>query len=61
MIIFNQGDTPDREALIVADATSITLPDGSTGTITHNIPVVGASFANGVALAQPGSTASWTS
>ena len=57
VIIFNQGDTPDREALIVADATSITLPDGSTGTITHNIPVVGASFADGSALAQPGSTA----
>jgi hypothetical protein len=57
VIIFNQGDTPDREGLIVADATSITLPDGSTGTITHNIPVVGASFADGVALSQPGSTA----
>jgi len=57
VIIFNQGNTPDREALVVADATSITLPDGSTGTVTHNIPVVGASFANGVALAQPGSTA----
>jgi Zn-dependent M28 family amino/carboxypeptidase len=57
VIIFNQGNTPDREALIVADATSITLPDGTTGTITHNIPVVGASFADGVALAQPGSTA----
>jgi Zn-dependent M28 family amino/carboxypeptidase len=57
VIIFNQGDTPDREGLIVADATSITLPDGTTGTITHNIPVVGASFADGVALAQPGSTA----
>jgi hypothetical protein len=57
VIIFNQGDTPDREGLIVADATSITLPDGTTGTITHNIPVVGASFADGVALSQPGSTA----
>jgi hypothetical protein len=57
VIIFNQGNTPDREGLIVADATSITNPDGSTGTITHNIPVVGGSFANGVALAQPGSTA----
>jgi Zn-dependent M28 family amino/carboxypeptidase len=57
VIIFNQGNTPDREGLIVADATSITLPDGTTGTITHNIPVVGASFANGVALSQPGSTA----
>jgi Peptidase family M28/PA domain len=57
VIIFNQGDTPDREALVVADATSITLPDGSTGTVTHNIPVVGASFADGSALSQPGSTA----
>jgi Zn-dependent M28 family amino/carboxypeptidase len=57
VIIFNQGNSPDREGLIVADATSITLPDGTTGTITHNIPVVGASFAEGVALSQPGSTA----
>jgi Zn-dependent M28 family amino/carboxypeptidase len=57
VIIFNQGNTPDREGLIVADATSLTLPDGSTGTITHNIPVVGASFADGAALSQPGSTA----
>jgi Zn-dependent M28 family amino/carboxypeptidase len=54
VIIFNQGNTPDREALIVADATSLD-PDGSF--ITHNIPVVGASFADGVALSQPGSTA----
>jgi len=57
VIIFNQGNTTDREGLIVADATSLTLPDGSTGTITHNIPVVGASFADGAALSQPGSTA----
>jgi Zn-dependent M28 family amino/carboxypeptidase len=54
VIIFNQGNTPDREGLIVADATSLD-PDGSF--ITHNIPVVGASFADGAALAQPGSTA----
>ena len=53
VIIFNQGDTPDREALIVANAS--TLTDGTS--ITHNIPVVGASFADGVALSQPGSTA----
>jgi Zn-dependent M28 family amino/carboxypeptidase len=53
VIIFNQGDTPDREALIVANAS--TLGDGTT--VTHGIPVVGASFADGVALAQPGSTA----
>jgi Zn-dependent M28 family amino/carboxypeptidase len=53
VIIFNQGNTPDREALIVADAS--TLEDGTS--VSHNIPVVGASFANGVALAQEGSTA----
>ena len=57
MIIFNQGNTPDREGLIVADATSMYPPGRATGPITHNIPVVGASFADGVALAQPGSTA----
>jgi Zn-dependent M28 family amino/carboxypeptidase len=53
VIIFNQGNTPDREALIVADASS--LDDGTT--VSHDIPVVGASFADGAALAQPGSTA----
>jgi Zn-dependent M28 family amino/carboxypeptidase len=53
VIIFNQGNTPDREGLIVADASS--LDDGTV--VSHDIPVVGASFANGVALAQPGSTA----
>jgi Peptidase family M28/PA domain len=53
VIIFNQGNTPDREGLIVANAT--TLDDGTV--VSHDIPVVGASFADGVALAQPGSTA----
>jgi Zn-dependent M28 family amino/carboxypeptidase len=53
VIIFNQGNSPDREELIVANAS--TLNDGTT--VFHGIPVVGASFANGVALAQPGSTA----
>jgi Zn-dependent M28 family amino/carboxypeptidase len=53
VVIFNQGNTPDREGLIVANAS--TLDDGTS--ITHGIPVVGASFANGEALAQPGSTA----
>ena len=58
VIIFNQGNTPDREALIVADATSVDPPiPGAPGPITHDIPVVGASFADGVALSQPGSTA----
>ena len=48
-IIFNQGDTPLREGLIVGTL----LPDGAAVTI----PVVGGSFANGEALSQPGSTA----
>jgi Zn-dependent M28 family amino/carboxypeptidase len=49
VIIFNQGNTPDREALIVGTLVPSSAP------IT--IPVVGASFANGEALARPGSTA----
>jgi hypothetical protein len=58
VIIFNQGNTPDREGLIVADATSVDPPiPGAPGPVTHDIPVVGASFADGVALSQPGSTA----
>jgi Zn-dependent M28 family amino/carboxypeptidase len=47
VIIFNQGNDPSREGLIIG-----TLEPAEVG-----IPVVGASFANGVALAQPGSTA----
>ena len=58
VIIFNQGNTPEREALVVADATSVDPPiPGAPGPVTHDIPVVGASFADGVALAAPGSTA----
>ena len=58
VIIFNQGNTPDREGLIVADATSVDPPiPGAPGPVTHDIPVVGASFADGVALSAPGSTA----
>ncbi len=48
VIIFNQGDDPTREGLIVG-----TLG----GQDVVGIPVVGASFADGVALAQAGSTA----
>ncbi|HWC69245.1 MAG TPA: M28 family peptidase [Acidimicrobiales bacterium] len=47
VIIFNEGNSPDREGLIV----------GTLDPATPTIPVVGASFADGVALAQPGSTA----
>ena len=53
VVIFNQGNTPEREGLIVADASS--LDDGTV--VSHDIPVVGASFADGSALAAPGSTA----
>jgi Zn-dependent M28 family amino/carboxypeptidase len=49
VIIFNQGNDPTREALIVGTL----LPDGAAVTI----PVVGASFADGATLSQPGSSA----
>ncbi|MCV2488026.1 M20/M25/M40 family metallo-hydrolase [Geodermatophilus sp. YIM 151500] len=54
VVVFNQGDAPDREGLIVADASSVT---GVDGPVQQPIPVVGASFADGEALAQPGATA----
>jgi aminopeptidase Y len=47
VIIFNQGNTPDREPLII----------GTLAPSTAAIPVIGASFADGQALAQPGSSA----
>ena len=47
VVIFNQGNSPDREGLII----------GTLAPETATIPVVGASFADGSALAQPGSTA----
>jgi Zn-dependent M28 family amino/carboxypeptidase len=53
VVIFNQGNSPDREGLILGNASA--LPDGSPSNLT--IPVVGASFAAGTSLAQAGSTA----
>ena len=50
VIIFNQGNTPDREGPL----TNVTLLPASA---PITIPVVSASFAAGAALAQPGSTA----
>jgi Zn-dependent M28 family amino/carboxypeptidase len=47
VIIFNQGNDPTREALIV----------GTLAPFSASVPVVGASFADGAALSQPGSTA----
>ena len=61
VIIMNEGNTPDRSGLIVADATSVDDPNNPgealPDPVTHGIPVVGASFADGVLLAQAGSTA----
>jgi Zn-dependent M28 family amino/carboxypeptidase len=47
VIIFNQGNTPDREGVVL----------GTLAPAELDIPVVGTTFAAGVALAQPGSTA----
>lgn len=49
VVIFNQGNDPTREGLIVGTLNPSPAP--------VTIPVVGASFASGVALSQPGSTA----
>ena len=46
VIIFNQGNTPDREGLIVGTLESLEV----------TIPVVGASFATGVDLTDPPTT-----
>ena len=53
VIIFNQGNSPTRMGLIVANASQ--LPDGSPSNLT--VPVVGASFPQGVDLSQDGSEA----
>ncbi len=50
VIIFNQGNDPTREELIIGTLAPYNSP----------IPVVGASFADGVALSQPGSIAAIT-
>ncbi len=47
VVIFNQGNAPDREGLII----------GTLAPSSASIPVVGASFADGAALAQSGSIA----
>lgn len=48
VVLFNQGNDPTREGLIIGTLGGIDVV---------GIPVVGASFAQGQALAQPGSTA----
>jgi Zn-dependent M28 family amino/carboxypeptidase len=53
VIIFNQGNSPNRTGLITGNAAN--LPDGSPSNLT--IPVVGASFFDGITLAETNSTA----
>ena len=53
VIIFNQGNTPDREGLFIGDVSA--LEDGTPTNLA--IPVVGATFGQGEALAAPGTTA----
>ena len=48
VVIFNQGNDPTRVALIIGNAVP---PEGSTAPAV-TVPVVGASFADGVALSQ---------
>jgi Zn-dependent M28 family amino/carboxypeptidase len=55
VIVFNQGNTPEREVTLI-DVTA-EAPEGSAVAGPLTVPVVGASFANGSALAQPASTA----
>jgi Zn-dependent M28 family amino/carboxypeptidase len=55
VVVFNQGNAPDRLDLFIGDATSLDLEGTQPTDLT--IPVVGASFDQGVALAAPGSTA----
>jgi Zn-dependent M28 family amino/carboxypeptidase len=58
VIISNQGNTPDREELIVADATSVDEPiPGAPGPVTHGIPVVGVSYPEAIALSAAPATA----
>ncbi len=54
VILFNQGNTPERSGVLV-NITAVP-PAGSAFT-TITVPVVGASFADGATLSQPGTTA----
>jgi Zn-dependent M28 family amino/carboxypeptidase len=54
VIIFNQGNTPERSVTL----TNITaVPPAGSAFTTIAVPVVGTSFAAGESLAQPGTTA----
>jgi Zn-dependent M28 family amino/carboxypeptidase len=48
VIVFNQGNTPEREGVVLGTLGGVLVVD---------IPVVGASFADGATLSQAGSTA----
>ena len=53
VVFLNQGNTPSRMGLVTGTVES--LPDGSPSNLT--IPVVGATFPDGVSLSQAASTA----
>jgi hypothetical protein len=53
VVFFNQGNSPTRMGLIVGSASN--LPDSTPSNLT--VPVVGASFPQGVVLSQVGSEA----
>ena len=54
VILFNQGNTPDRSSTL----TNITaVPPAGSAFTTITVPVVGVSFAAGEVLAQPSTTA----
>ncbi len=53
VIIFNQGDTAARSVTLTGTA----VPPAGSASSTVNVPVVGASFATGAALAVAGTTA----
>ena len=54
VLIFNQGDAPDRLGPITSASVEL-LTDGTR--VVPTVPVAGVSFAAGETLAQPGSTA----
>lgn len=55
VVVFNQGNAPDRMELLTGDATALDLE--GTMPATYDIPVVGASFDDGAALAEAGAVA----
>jgi Zn-dependent M28 family amino/carboxypeptidase len=55
VVIMNQGNTPDRSGPYTGNGSTLDL--GGTQPAVYSIPSISSSFADGVALSQPGSTA----